>query len=157
MADDSNESSETKNTDTHATRQKTRGALLGGLRSGALEQAVAKMEADEESQVGEDATEAAAAVPAISPEQKAAEAAEHARKKAEEAQKLRQRAAVLQAEATERKRAANKTAVDAATRAEVADVAEVRAYLREAFLAGALPTHDSRRQHNRPTPWRPVR
>jgi Ca2+-binding EF-hand superfamily protein len=34
-------------TDTAATRKKTRGALLGGLRSGALEQAVSKMEADE--------------------------------------------------------------------------------------------------------------
>ena len=33
-------------TDTAATRKKTRGALLGGLRSGALEKAVAKMEED---------------------------------------------------------------------------------------------------------------
>ena len=33
-------------TDTAATRSRTKGAILGGLRSGALEGAVAKMEAD---------------------------------------------------------------------------------------------------------------
>eukprot|EP01052_Picozoa_sp_SAG31_P002624 SAG31_NODE_94_length_26208_cov_6.281091_14_plen_561_part_00 len=38
-------------TDTTSTRAKTRGALLGGLRSGALEQAVAKMEQEEEQQL----------------------------------------------------------------------------------------------------------
>jgi hypothetical protein len=61
----------TNTTDTSSSRRKTRSALLGGLRSGKLEEAVAKMEADESS-----SSAAAAAAPELGQPQSAVVASE---------------------------------------------------------------------------------
>eukprot|EP01052_Picozoa_sp_SAG31_P026505 SAG31_NODE_2406_length_5762_cov_6.711107_3_plen_274_part_00 len=124
-------------TDTTSTRAKTRGALLGGLRSGALEQAVAKMEQEEEQQLplppSPPPPQQQPSVGASEQTTVNADGAGHAQRLAEEAAELRDKAERLTAAASEQKRSASRTAGAAAARADAADRAQLKAFFREAF------------------------